>query len=191
MQSYENDMMLNYNKVAPVEKSLLSFFLKERLLFCWSVSLLKTRRSTNKKTFRFHTATGDFTTILYSLIMSLGSIIEENRKENNMNTETLPSMWCPCICNSKNSSNSRKSFSKDFLERFRNEANLLKWLGSHSLGNIRLNFFPLTFTFIMDHFCALSITRYITAETVQDGLSSWFLQENPVWQSQSITSKWL
>lgn len=76
-------------------------------------------------------ATRDFTTILCSLIMSLDCIIQENRKENNMNTEMLPSLWCPCICNSKNSSNSRKSFPKDFLETFRNEANLLNWVHSH------------------------------------------------------------
>lgn len=37
-------------------------------------------------------ATRDFTIILCSLIMSLDCIIEENRKENNMNTEMFPSM---------------------------------------------------------------------------------------------------
>lgn len=106
-----------------LKKILLSFFLKERLLFCCSTPLLMTvKDQQTKKTFRFHMATGDFTTILCSLIMSLGCITEENRKENNTNTEALPAMWCPCICNSKNSSNSCKSFHKDFLERVRKEA---------------------------------------------------------------------
>lgn len=61
-------------------------------------------------------------TILCSLIMSLSCIIEENRKENNVNTEMLPAMWCALICNSKNSSNLCKPFHKDFLERVSNKA---------------------------------------------------------------------
>lgn len=110
-------------------------------------------------------ATRDFTIILCSLIMSLDCIIEENRKENNMNTEMFPSMWCPRICNSKNSSNSRKSFShfKIFLRDL--EMKLICSTGyTHTLGNVRLNFSSLTFTFIMNQFCALSITRCITTE---------------------------
>lgn len=62
-----------------LKKILLSFFL--RVLFCSSILLLMTvKDQQTKKTFRFHMATGDFTTIPCSLIMSLNCIIEENRK---------------------------------------------------------------------------------------------------------------
>lgn len=101
-------------------------------------------------------------------------------------------MWCPCICNSKYSSNSGNSFHKDFLERVRKEANLLNFVHSHSLGNTRLTCLLLTFPFIVDPFCTpgpQSITRHITTEIVQDELSAWFLQEKLVQQSQPITSK--
>lgn len=137
-------------------------------------------------------ATGDFTAILCSLIMSLGCMVERNTKENNVHTETLPAMWYPGICNSKNSSNSGKSFHKDFLERVRNEAYLLNFLCSHSLENVRLNFLPLTFIFIVARFWspgALSITRHITTKGTQDELSSWFMQEKLMHQSQPMTSQ--
>lgn len=81
---------------------------------------------------------------------------------------------------------------KIFSGRVRNKANLLNFVCSQSLGNMRLPFLFLTFIFTMNPFHtpgALSIPWHFTMESMQDELSSWFLQEELMQQTQPIPSK--
>lgn len=81
---------------------------------------------------------------------------------------------------------------KIFSRRVRNKANLLNFVCSRSLGNMWLAFLFLTFIFTTNPFHtpgALSIPWHFTMESMQDELSSWFLQEKLTQQTQPILSK--
>lgn len=81
---------------------------------------------------------------------------------------------------------------KIFSGRARNKANLLNFVCSQSLGNMRLTFLFLTLIFTMNPFHtpgALSVPWHFTMESMQDELSSWFWQEKLMQHTQPIPCK--